>query len=105
MLLIGIYDLILGGIVREDRPSHYHVEVGDEIIERFAAGVGYRDAPSGMAGADDADEGGLAGVVGKLVWSVFHGVLWSLMVSPVYQRGGPARIIHLHGRCRFPRVL
>lgn len=64
MLLVGIFDLILTGIVGEDCLGHHHVEVGDEIVERFAAAVGYRDAAGWKAGADDCDEDGLGGVVG-----------------------------------------
>lgn len=50
--------------------------LGDEVIGRFAAAVGYRDTAGWKAGADDADEDGLASVEGELVWSVLHGVLW-----------------------------
>ena len=45
-------------------------------FEGIAAAVGYRDAAGGKAGADDADEDGLGGVVGKLVGGIFHWTPW-----------------------------
>lgn len=74
MLVVSIFDLILGGIVGEDCLSHHHVEIGDEVIDGIAATKRSNHPARWGQVSDDADVDRLAGVEGELVGGIYAAI-------------------------------